>query len=307
MTLSDFLSDMRDYDKPLKYSALLQVSGLTTEEVDQFKEAWGAVSPARKDALIGMLVGLDEDNPEVDFAGVFRTGLEDEDVGVRLKSIQGLWECDDRAIIRPLLRLLADDLSSDVRAAAAASLGRFGALAQEGKLLSRYSDRIRDGLMFAIGREREDVMVRRKAIEAVSYLDFPGRDQLIDEVYSSGDPGFQQSAVYAMGLSSNDRWLPTVVREMENDSAAIRYEAAVAGGKLGDETTVPDVAELIEDEDPQVQLAAIEALGVIGGSAAKRALLGSLEMGDETLEQAARDAIEEIEFDDDPLGLRFDS
>ena len=94
---------------------------------------------------------------------------------------------------------------------------------------------------------------------------------------------------------------------MENDSAAIRYEAAVAGGKLGDETTVPDVAELIEDEDPQVQLAAIEALGVIGGSAAKRALLGSLEMGDETLEQAARDAIEEIEFDDDPLSLRFDS
>ena len=147
--------------------------------------------------------------------------------------------------------------------------------------------------------------VRRRAIEAIASLDSPERDRIIRAAYESGDPGLLQSSIYAMARSSNAEWLPSVLRETGNESPAIRYEAAVTCGHLGDETVVPHLITLVQDEDRQVQLAAVKALGEVGGSLAKRALLKCLELGDEALKQAAEEAINSIEFDDDPLALRF--
>ena len=149
--------------------------------------------------------------------------------------------------------------------------------------------------------------VRRRAIESIAGLDSPERDRIIRAAYESGDAGLLQSAVYAMGRSSNVSWLPSVLQEIGNQSPAIRYEAAVACGHLGDENVVPQLITLVQDEDRQVQLAAVRALGEVGGSLARRALDRCLELGDEALKQAAEEAIASIEFDDDPLALRFGS
>jgi len=56
----------------------------------------------------------------------------------------------------------------------------------------------------------------------------------------------------------------------------------------------------------QVQVAAATALGSLGGQLAKRALRICLELGDESLERAAQEALTVAEFEDDPLGVKFE-
>ncbi len=80
----------------------------------------------------------------------------------------------------------------------------------------------------------------------------------------------------------------------------MRFEAVNACGALGEEETVPNLIPLLEDDDPQVQLSVVQALGAIGGSLARRALLKCAKSGDDALEKSARQVLELVSFNDDP-------
>ena len=306
MTLERYLEDLRSENGPLRPSALVQFSGLTSEEVEEFRSGWPALSPTRKHDVLARLIELCEDNVEFDFSTVFRVCLADEDQVVREKAARGLWECDDRVIIRPFVALLKSDPSAGVRAAVTMSLGKFADMAQEGKLASRDAERVRIALLTVIDDDNEAIDVKRRAIEAVAGFNSDEVSEIIHDAYESSHPGFRQSAIYAMGRTSNGEWLPIVLDEMQDDDPAIRYEATTACGKLGDQSTVPHLISLLKDDDAQVQISAIQALSAIGGPLAKQAVLQCLKMGDEVLEDAARAALEEIEFDEHPVGLQFD-
>ncbi len=301
----DIAEFSRSLDEAPSYSKLARLSGLSSDELGQFKLAWVSLPAERRREIIGRLVELGEENVELSFFEVFQACLNDDEEEVRAGATRGLWECDDRAIIRPLIGLIDHDPSNSVRAASATTLGKFATLAQDGKLHPRDGGRLRDSLLEAIRREGQDPSVVRRAIEAVGALGGPEVDGVIGEAYESADLKLRQGALFAMGRSSEPKWLPKVLQELSHTDPAIRYEAATASGLLGDESTVPELTELADDEDPQVQLAAISALGEIGGPLAKRALMGSLEIGDKTLEEAARDALANLEFNEDPLGLSF--
>ena len=60
---------------------------------------------------------------------------------------------------------------------------------------------------------------------------------------------------------------------------------------------------LVQEDDYQVQLAGIAALGKIGGPLAKRALLSCIKEGDAALEGAARTALENTEFLEDSMAF----
>ena len=64
---------------------------------------------------------------------------------------------------------------------------------------------------------------------------------------------------------------------------------------------------LLEDDDSEVQLAGISALGKIGGSLAKKVLQSLVRDGDANLEEAARMELEDLEFDEDPQGYLGES
>ena len=305
MTLEDYLGQLSREDEPVRHSEILRLSGLSAEELSVFKDGWPPVPTHRKLDLLARMVELGEDNAELDFVEVYKFGLDDGDDAVREVAAGGLWECHDRTLIGPLIDLLKEDPSSSVRAAAAKSLRGFATMAQLGKLRPRDSDRIRDALLFAIERDEEDLEVRRRAIEAIASIEGPISAEIVQNAYDSGDPRLTQSAVYAMGQSSDATWLPTVLDEMDSDDPAMRYEAATAGGLLGDESTVPYLIRLITDEDIRVQLAAVRGLGMIGGPLAKRTLEQCLRMEDEIIEEAAESALSSVEFDDDPLAFRF--
>ena len=305
MSLDQLLKELGDESKPLRHAGLDQLSGLSSDEVVEFKMSWHGMPAPRKCEVLTALAELSEDNLELDFTGVFRSTLSDSDDNVRETATRGLFDCDDRVIIRPLIDLLSKDPSAKVRATAAESLGKFADLAQDGKLMERDGDRIREALLLAIKQDGQDDYARRKAIEAVASFNSSEVVDIIREAYGNGDASLKQSAIYAMGRSSDSQWLGTVLDETHHADPGMRYEAATAAGQLGDESTVPHLIRLIKDEDFQVQLSAVEALGSIGGALAKRALLQCLQMGEDAMEEAAQAALDNLELDEDPMGLSF--
>ena len=306
LTFESFLEELADESKTPSYSGLVQLSGLADCEAAKLDAAWSAIGTERKGGLLEKLIELEEDNVELDFSHVFRASLQDADEVVRQRATQGLWESDDRTLIQPLADLLLNDPAVEVRTTAAMSLGKFAALAHEGKLIRRDSERVLRSLMGAVDNGAEDTEVRRRAVEGVASFDVPGAGQAIRGAYGSGDVRLVQSAVYAMGQSSNVDWLPTVLEETRSGHSGVRYEAAVAAGKLGDEEIVPQLVHLLLDDDHEVRVAATRALGEVGGQTARRALEHCLTMEDELLVDAAEEVLEALKVDDDPLGYKFD-
>ena len=306
MSITEYLDTLAEDSDALKYSGLLQLSDLSSDESDEFETAWPSISTEVRRDILDKLTELAEDNLELDFTAAFRSCLDDGDDDVRELAARGLWECEDRKIIRPLVRLVNGDPSAKVRAAACTTLGRFTALAQDGKLGARDAETIRSALVGVIEGTDEEMEVRRRAVEAVAGLTAPGVEAIIRDAYESGVPEMKQSSIYAMGRSSDSAWLPTVLREMDDRSPAIRFEAANAAGLLGDEKVAPHLISLLRDDDLSVRLAAISSLGSVGGALASQALHKCLESEDEAVEEAADEALRQIEFDEDPLSLTFD-
>jgi HEAT repeat protein len=148
----------------------------------------------------------------------------------------------------------------------------------------------------------ETAEVKRRALEAISPFNLPRVKELIEQAYHTDDVKLKSSAIYAMGRNCDSAWLTILMTELNNNEAEIRYEAANACGELGAEEAVPRLLKLIEDEeDDQVQEAAIKALGQIGGEHAKQTLNKLAKNPQPRIREAAKSALEEIQFCEDPL------
>ena len=294
MSLEHYLEELRHDSQPLKHSSLIVLSGLSGIELDVFKRHWGILSAERRRQVLERMVELAEDNLELDFNATFRVCLRDPDPDVREHAIAGLWECDDRSLILPLINLLRWDELERVRAAAAVALGKFAALAVEEKLLPRDVQRVLDALLEVVDGASEPLEVQRRAIEAVARFPLERVTQIIQRAYESDDPLQRRSAIHAMGKSCDFAWLPTILSELESSDATMRYEVASACGEIGEQSAIPHLAQLLSDDDQQVQLAAIQALGLIGGRNTRRLLQGYLKVADEALVEAMEEALQRI-------------
>ena len=306
MSLENCLLHISEEGTPISSPAFTDLTDLSPAELGRFARVWFKVAPERKQKVLEHLVDMSENNAELDFSAVFKLCLKDSDEVVRQKSITGLWEFEDRSLITLLVDMLKSDSSWQVRAAAAAALGKFAVLAQDTKIISRDGELVKDSLMTILQDEKERIEVRRRALESVAPFNTPDISEYIHWAYKSDDLNLNGSSLYAMGKTGEPQWLPLLFKELQNSSPPIRYEAASACGELDDENAAPHLVPLLHDDDLQVQLAAIGALGEIGGSLAKRALRRCAKVGDPTLEDAARAALESIQAMEDPLGFNYE-
>ena len=118
LSIAEYLNTLAESGDALNYSGLLQLSDLSSDESDEFEAAWHSISAEVRRDVLGKLTELAEDNLELDFAAAFRSCLADGDDGVRELAARGLWECEDRKVLRPLVDLVSNDPSARVRAAA---------------------------------------------------------------------------------------------------------------------------------------------------------------------------------------------
>jgi len=106
----------------------------------------------------------------------------------------------------------------------------------------------------------------------------------------------QISAVFAMGRSADTRWARQVRQELFSPNTALRYEAARACGELQLSEAVPELEELADDVDHEVQEAALWALGQVGGDKAREILEHYCLAENEATQTAAEAALDELEF-----------
>lgn len=300
------LQEIGDTSNRLSISRLYSLSEMNKAETLLFQKAWPSIAVERRREIINFLAEIAEASFEVDFGQVFRFCLGDEDERVREAAIEGLWEDDDTALINPLITLLQDDPSSSVRAGAAISLSRYVLLGELDKIKARRFALVREALLETIHSPLEDLEVRRRAIESIAYSSEEGVLNIIETAYYDEDERMRISAVFAMGRSADPNWSHLVISELESFSPEMRYEAAMACGELELSAATPLLADLANDPDREVQEAAICALGQIGGNEARRILYTCYEEGDQSLQEAVEEALEQLDFLHGFLDIRLD-
>ena len=303
--VEETLAELSDGQKPLLNSKLVRLSSLSTRELDALKQAWPTIDTERQRQIIQRLVVLVEDNLELNFDGIFKHCLKDPDAEVRCQAIEGLWENEEASLIGPLIRLLEQDSSEKVQAAAATALGKFVLLAEHRKLRPDHAMRIEKALLAATSAKDKPVEVQRRALEAVVPLSRPEVKSAIMAAYESHDSRLKVSSIYAMGKNCDPAWLPILLIELDNTDAEVRYEAAVACGDMGEEAAVPALIGLVSDPDIDVRMVAIQALGKVGGAKAKECLQRCLNNTSEAIHETAQQALDELMTIEDPLSFRF--
>jgi HEAT repeat protein len=294
LALAEILTSLRSDDRDLPDSSLVALSGLDSEEMAPLVQVWSNIAPERRSVIISRLVELADRNVALNFHAIFKYCLSDTHAEVRKEAVRGLWECEKPSLIGPLIGLLEKDPSEAVQVEAARALGRFTLLIEHGTITSEHTSRIAHTLLNIANDRARTVDVRRHALEAVAPLSLPEVRTAIGETYLSRDDRLRIGSVRAMGGSCDPFWLPVLLREIGSSDAEMRREAAEALGEIEERDTVPQLAELIYDDDVEVKLATIHSLGNIGGTEASECLKQCLDDPNETVSQAAEEALQEL-------------
>lgn len=303
MSFESDLADLGDPTKRLAATQLVNFSELDAIEAERFEAAWPEIDAGRRVQIISELTDLAQDSVDLNFDAIYKLALRDEEALVRAAALNGLQEYEGRDLIPVLGDLLRNDADAAVRREAAVALGRYALAAELDQLRAEDAAVVRDVLMESAEDLEEDDRVRARAIEALGAISGEETENLIESIYQENSLWLKVGAMDAMGRSCNESWLPLVLREMENRAPEMRHAAAFAAGEIGDEVAVNQLKRMaVLDPDREVQLAAVHALGEIGGNQAKVALKAVLFEGDEALEEAVQEAMSEIEFNEDPMG-----
>jgi HEAT repeat protein len=285
-------------DRALSARELRAFSGLESGDRSFFWPTWQTIGDERRAEIAHSMVEMAEDVVELDFNELWFWLLDDHQPAVRVAAVEGLWENESPRALRRMLGLLQDDPAPEVRAAAAMGLSRFAYQASLGELADGSS--LERGLLDAVRDGEQPIEVRRRALESAGYFaESDDVQQQVEMAYGSKEQLLRESAIVAMGRSMLPRWLPVIGKELSNSSPALRYEAAHAAAEMGEDarSLLPKLLPLLDDDDSEVSLEAIWALGQIGGQAAKRALERISRSNDEAHSQAAEEALAELGLD----------
>lgn len=293
MVTEDYFAGLIDLDNEPSSEDVARFSGLEPSGLTEFEPQWHALPSDHRQIVVTRMTELAEADVELDFQSFLALAIDDTDQVVRERAIQGLWESQDRRVIPKLTARLREDDADSVRAAAAAALGQFALLVETGKLLESDRERVYEPLMATLEDPLEEIEVRRRALESIGVFQSSEVKNWISWAYGSDNALMRQGSLFAMGRSCDPAWLPVIVSEMDNDDPAFRYEAANASREQGLEDAVPGLIRLVTDMDSQVRMAAIQALGSIGGSAARGALRRASTFEDDIADEAFKQAVGE--------------
>jgi HEAT repeat protein len=280
-----------------------RLSDMAHEERQDFEARWMEAPTDRRSAIVRQMAELTEENFIVDFAPVFAFCLADPNPDVRRVALGGLWDASDERLVPPILDLLENDTDDRVRVASAQALSHFIQMAEWGEIAGRHTERITDALLKAYEKPESSLLLRKASLEALGAISLPLVQAHIERAYEGDDHDLRLSALFAMGMSGDSRWMATVLDEMESPFPEMRAEAARAAGSIGMADAVLPLAELVLDEEKDVALAAIYALGHLDSDESLAVLSEFLSDPDFAhLHRAIAETMEETEW----MGADFD-
>ncbi|UYN89007.1 MAG: HEAT repeat domain-containing protein [Anaerolineales bacterium] len=296
LSFSDVLAALQDEKTPLAPRYLYRLSALEPADLAALLPVWQQLSAARRVAVLEDLEMLAESNTVMDFDSVNEMALTDEDARVRVVAIRGLWATEQPALIGQLVQILQTDKDMDVRAQAAAGLGRFVYLGEVGEISAAAQQEAEAALLEVLHGD-EDPLIQRRALESMGFSSRPEVAELIENAFDGGEEEWVSSALFAMGRSADERWGPQVMHSLADPNMEISREAAKAAGELELSEARPGLFDLLQDEESEVRLAAAWALSQIGGNGIADALEEMIERAEDEDEiDLLESAIENLAF-----------
>jgi len=279
----------------LSPTSLRGLSDMNSVAAEEARRQWSRLPLARRQAVMRLAGSLADEHIELNFDRLDLIGLQDPDPLVRRQAVANLWESEDPSLRSRFLALLETDPDLGVRVEAARALGRFVLEMEEAEADGEDRRRLEEALLSATSES--DEMLRLQAVEALGFSSRAEVPDLIRAAYGSAGDESRRSALVAMGRSGDRRWRDIVTSELRSPAPTTRREAARAAGELELRRSVPELAELLEDSNPDVALQAIWALGQIGGKSAERALLRAQRTAsDESTRVALQESLEYLTF-----------
>ncbi len=298
LSLEEVLYNLVREAEEVAINELAVFSDLAPADVEQVRRVWPQAPLLRRVAVVSSVGDLFGSYLGLNFGAFLRLALDDADADVRRFAVLGL--AQEGAAVDLLgryVQLLQSDEDVEVRAAAATALGAYILDGELEELDSAMAMRAEQVLVGVLTDSREASSVQCRALESIAYSGELGIRQLIEEAYYSPQEEKRLSALVAMGRSADVRWRRLARAELTNPDAAMRAQAAIACGELETRSALSGLLRLLGDRQQLVRLAAMYALGHIGGPEARRALQAVVESSNNESETlAAEQALEEMDF-----------
>jgi len=294
-----------DPDTTFNPRYLYSLSDLVGNELSLFKKTWPNIPDWRREALLEDMEQLYEADYLLSFEAVCRHALQDPLPSVRFLAIRSLQEYDVADLIPYFMQILQGDPDSELRALAAALLGKY---VYQGEIeeLSHQTLKEIEGCLLEVARGNASPLIRRRVLESLGFSSRREVPRLIEAAFREPEEDWMISALLAMGRSYDSRWATDVLKMLDHLSLKIRLEAVRAAGELEIPDAKPQLLELLEDDDQNVRLAAVWSLSQIGGTGLQQVFESLLqENEDEDEIQAIEDALENLVFNES-MGLYKD-
>ena len=277
------------------------LSDLSDSERQSLDADWARLSPKSRLRVLRSLLEASEAMFEMNYREIALLCLDDEDREARVAAVELLWTDETVETMQCLIRLAADDRESAVRAVALKELARFILLGEYGDI-PEDAAKAAQALALKIHTNRaEPLEVRRRALEALSNSSHPDVERLIRAAYTDGNHDLKISALFAMGRTCSKVWRDVLIEELDSADNELVYEAVTACGQIQLQESARRIGQLATSDDREIQLAAIWALGEIGGNHAFE-ILTSLE---ETIEDEEAVAVLDEALDTAGFGRTF--
>jgi HEAT repeat protein len=299
ISMKSMLDAMLDGATPLHPSYIYRLSDLSGEDLVALKKAWPNIPLWRRQAIMEDVEEIGQSDYVLSFEALARHGLMDSDPRVRELAVRTLWEYESPELIPDFLAVMETDEDAEVRAVAATALGKYVFLGEIEEIPPASLRRIEDKLL-QVTNGPDSTLVRRRALEALGYSSREEVPALIETAYASDSVDWQVSSLFAMGVSANREWNPSVMAELDNDNFELLYEAVRAAGELEISESLPRLLELLASEDSDVRMAAAWSLSQIGGEGVRDALEELFEeVEDDEEADLIESALENLDFTED--------
>ncbi len=272
------------------------LSDLEHDALTQAQQALENLPTDKRATVLRKLRDLNNEDLEYNFEPLFILNMADADEHVRTASVEGLAETENIKLIDPLIFILRNDASDDVRAAAASALGQFVYLGELDDLPRAQYDRVYAALMQTLLTAPRNSMLYARALEAIGYASNDEVRRLVRAAHNEGNEDLRVSALVAMSRSGDESYRDLPLKDLHSESAQVRMVAARACAELGMTEAVTDIGKLLKDKERDVQFAAIDALADIATDDARAILKHTTRLKDHELAEAAEEALEEAEM-----------